>query len=91
MLTFVCLPPVLNQLLLSRGKERAAQVGLTLVREFARRDKVALQFALLHKMRELGVPRDRRFYRSLVFACCKYDDADWALFALENALVSFFF
>ena len=37
--------------LFSRGAERAAETATILVREFARRDKIALQFSLLHVMK----------------------------------------
>lgn len=67
-----------------RGVERAGETADILVREFARRDRVSLMFTLLHLMRQHDVPRSAVFYRSLMFACCKYDDLEWGLFVLEN-------
>lgn len=80
----VTLLHMVEALLFARGADQAAATSRILVRELARRDKVELMFALLHVMRQRGVPRDRLLYRSLMFACCKYDDLDWGLYALEQ-------
>jgi hypothetical protein len=80
----VTLLHMVEALLFARGVDAAEGTARILVRELARRDKVELMFALLHVMRQRGVPRDRLLYRSLMFACCKYDDLDWGLYALEQ-------
>lgn len=80
----VALLHLVEALLFSRGADAAPATARVLVRELARRDKVELMFTLLHVMRQRHVPRDRLFYRSLMFACCKFDDLEWGLFALEQ-------
>jgi len=81
----VALMHVVEALLFSRSPDVPAHdTARVLVRELARRDKVEMMFALLHVMRQHGVPRDRVFYRSLMFACCKYDDLEVGIYALEQ-------
>lgn len=81
----VALMHVVEALLFSRSPDVPAHdTARVLVRELARRDKIEMMFALLHVMRQHGVPRDRVFYRSLMFACCKYDDLEVGIYALEQ-------
>ena len=35
-------------------------------------------------MQTHNIARERKFYRSLMFACCKYDDLEWGKYVLEN-------
>ena len=58
-----------------------------LIRHFAIQDDLANAFRVLHVMKELGIPRDRETYRYLMFGCCKYYDAELAMFVLENMLI----